>query len=120
MSTLFPKMISVSELKREAAKLLQELQAGAAPIHITVHGRRRAVLLAEEQYETLLLGGRPTPQGGVAAEAVPAPYRAPRAAQAPRQAKPKPRVPSAQQSPAFARVWDNDEDDVYDDLAKRL
>lgn len=120
MSTLFPKLISVSDLKREAAKLLQELQAGAAPVHVTVHGHPRAVLLSHDQYEALLLGSRsrPTTRGSVAVEAPPAPHRAPRGPQA---AHPTPkRLPTAQKYPAFAQVWDNDDDDVYDKLAPRL
>ena len=47
-------IVPVSDLRREAARLLKRTSENADPIYITQHGRPKAVLLGYEAYEHLM------------------------------------------------------------------
>ena len=48
------KIVSVSELKRQLASLMAEMEVDSVPFHIVHHGKPRAVLVQYDNYEALL------------------------------------------------------------------
>ncbi len=48
------KIIPISDLRREASKVINILREGSDVVYITQHGRPAAVLVEFEQYETLM------------------------------------------------------------------
>lgn len=48
------KIIPISDLRRQASRVMKELREGSDVMYITQHGRPVAVLVEYEQYETLL------------------------------------------------------------------
>ena len=47
-------IVPVSDLRRDAGRLLRQVCEGEEPIYITQHGRPKAVLLGYEAYEHLV------------------------------------------------------------------
>lgn len=47
-------MVSVADLRARLAELLERLQKDRAPLYVTQRGQARAVLLAVEDYDSLL------------------------------------------------------------------
>jgi len=47
-------MVSVADLRARLAGLLEQLQTDRAPVYVTQRGQARAVLLAVEEYDSLL------------------------------------------------------------------
>lgn len=48
------KIIPISDLRREASKVINILREGSDVVYVTQHGRPAAVLVEFEQYETLM------------------------------------------------------------------
>lgn len=47
-------IVPISDLRREAGKVVNKLREGGAAVYITMHGRPAAVLVDYDQYEALL------------------------------------------------------------------
>jgi len=48
------KIATVSELKKNLARIVAQLEARGVPIYVTQHGKPKAVLVNYEEYEALL------------------------------------------------------------------
>ena len=48
------RIVNVSELKTDLARLMGRLQDDGVPVYVTQHGRPKAVLVKYEDYEILL------------------------------------------------------------------
>jgi prevent-host-death family protein len=50
---MIPKLVPITDMKRQAGKILDALRADRSPVIITDHGRAAAVLLDVASYEVL-------------------------------------------------------------------
>ena len=48
------KIVTVSELKANLARVVAQLEARGVPVYVTRHGKPKAVLVKYEEYEALL------------------------------------------------------------------
>ena len=48
------KIVTVSELKANLARVVAQLEARGVPVYVTQHGKPKAVLVKYEEYEALL------------------------------------------------------------------
>ena len=48
------KIIPVSELKTNLARIVAQLEAEGTPVYVTLHGKPKAVLVQFQEYESLL------------------------------------------------------------------
>ena len=48
------KIVTVSELKTNLARIVAQLEADGTPLYVTLHGKPKAVLVQFQEYEALL------------------------------------------------------------------